>query len=73
MSTIHVRLGEGRHYPMTDGDHIARATVQDACDSVPTDQPAQDSMTAILSVTSRHGVALAGVPADLPRSGKDGP
>jgi len=31
MSTIHVRPGEGRHYPMIDGDHIAKATVQDAC------------------------------------------
>lgn len=30
MATIHVRPGEGRHYPMIDGDHIAKATVQDA-------------------------------------------
>ena len=160
MSTIQVRPGEGRHYPMIDGDHIAKATVQDACgafevfesiaraapmahphispwtsvlillegritavvggtsydvepggvvvfpagtsatfgvvgesarfvavtsgdgagrffadfvDSVPADQPAEDSMAAILSVTSRHGVALAGAPTDLPPSGKDGP
>ncbi len=29
MSTIHVRPGEGRHYPMIDGDHIAKAAVQD--------------------------------------------
>ena len=147
MSTIHVRPGEGRHYPMIDGDHIAKATVQDACgafevfesiapaapmahphispwtsvlfllegritavvdgtshdvepgglvvfpagtpgtfevvgdsaralaittgdgagrffadfaSSVPAGQPAADSMAAILSVTERHGVALAG-------------
>ena len=30
MNTIHVRPGEGRHYPMIDGDHIAKAAVQDA-------------------------------------------
>lgn len=30
MSTVHVRPGEGRHYPMIDGDHIAKAAVQDA-------------------------------------------
>ena len=147
MSATHVRPGEGRHYPMIDGDHIAKATVQDAggafevfeviapaapmapshvspwagvlfllegrftavvdgtsydvepgglvvipagtpatfgvvgesarfvavtsgdgagrffadfASSVPVDQPAEDSMAAILSVTGRHGVALAG-------------
>ena len=31
MSTIHVRPGEGRHYPMIDGDHVAKAAVRDAC------------------------------------------
>lgn len=31
MTTIYVRPGEGRHYPMIDGDHIAKAAVQDAC------------------------------------------
>ena len=31
MTTIHVRPGEGRHYPMIDGDHVAKAAVQDAC------------------------------------------
>ena len=147
MATIHVRPGEGRHYPMIDGDHIAKATVQDAggafevfeviahaspmapphvspwsgvlfllegritalvdgasydvepggvvvipvgtpttfevvgesarfvaitsgdgagrffadfASSVPADRPAEDSMAAILSVTQRHGVSLAG-------------
>ena len=147
MSAIHVRPGEGRHYPIIDGDHIAKATVRDACgafevfeviapaapmapphvspwtgvlfllqgritalvdgtshdvepgglvvvpagtpstfevvgesarllaitsgdgagrffadfaSSVPVDQPAGDSMAAILAVTRRHGVALAG-------------
>ncbi|MDN5932852.1 MAG: cupin domain-containing protein [Pseudonocardia sp.] len=146
MTTIHVRPGEGRHYPMIDGDHVAKAAVHDACGafevfeviapaapmapphispwtgvlyllqgritalvdgtphdvepgglvvfpagapstfevigesarfvaitsgdgagrffadfagSVPVDRPADDSMAAILSVTRRHGVALA--------------
>ncbi len=31
MTTVHVRPGEGRHYPMIDGDHIAKAAVQDDC------------------------------------------
>lgn len=29
MSAIHVRPGEGQHYPMIDGDHIAKAAVKD--------------------------------------------
>ena len=147
MPTIHVPPGEGRHYPMIDGDHIAQAAVRDAAgafevfeinapaapmapphvspwtgvlfliegritavvdgasydvepggvvvfpvgtpstfgvvgesarfvgitsgdgagrffadiaSSVPVDRPVEESMAAILSVTSRHGVALAG-------------
>jgi mannose-6-phosphate isomerase-like protein (cupin superfamily) len=155
MTTIYVRPGEGRHNPMIDGDHIAKAAVQDACGafevfesiapaapvspphvspwssvlfllegritavvdgmsynvepgglvifpagtpgtfevvgdsarfvtvtsgdgagrffadfagSVPTDRPAEESMDAILSVTSRHGVALADARIDRPWS-----
>jgi quercetin dioxygenase-like cupin family protein len=30
MNTIDGRQGEGRHYPMIDGDHIAKAAVRDA-------------------------------------------
>lgn len=30
MTTVHVRPGEGRHHPMIDGDHIAKAAVHDA-------------------------------------------
>lgn len=147
MTTIHIPAGEGRHYPMIDGDHIAKTAVDDACGafevfevdapaapmapahvspwtgalfllqgritalvdgtaydvepgdlvvfpagtpstfevvgesarflaitsgngagrffadfagSVPADRPVADSLAAILSVTSRHGVALAG-------------
>ena len=146
-TTTYVRPGEGRHYPMIDGDHIAKAAVHDTggafevfeviapakpmapphvspwagvlfllegqitalvdgtsydvepgglvvvpagtpatfavvgesarllaitsgdgagrffadfAGSVPVDQPAEDSMAAILAVTGRHGVALAG-------------
>lgn len=146
MSTTYVRPGEGRHSPMIDGDHVAKAAVKDAqgafevfeviapaapmapphvspwsgvlyllegritayvdgrsydvepgglvvfpagtpgtfevvgdsaralaittgdgagrffadfASSVPADQPAADSIAAILSVTERHGVALA--------------
>lgn len=29
MTTIHVPPGEGRHYPMIDGDHVAKAAVHD--------------------------------------------
>lgn len=29
MGTTYVRPGEGRHYPMIDGDHIAKAAVRD--------------------------------------------
>ena len=147
MSTIHVRPGEGQHYPMIDGDHIAKAAVHDVggafevfeviasaapmapphvspwtgvlfmlegritalvdgtpydvepgevvvfpagtpstfevigesarfvaitsgdgagrffadfASSIPADRPVEDSMAAILSVTERHGVSLAG-------------
>jgi quercetin dioxygenase-like cupin family protein len=31
MTTVHVRPGEGRHHPMIDGDHVAKAAVKDAC------------------------------------------
>jgi hypothetical protein len=30
MSTVHVRPGQGRHYPMIDGDHTAKVAVRDA-------------------------------------------
>jgi quercetin dioxygenase-like cupin family protein len=29
-TTIHVPPGQGRHHPMIDGDHVAKATVRDA-------------------------------------------
>jgi len=89
MTTIHVRPGEGRHHPMIDGDHVAKAAVEgdggafevfgdtarflaittglgagrffaDFSESVRADLPPEQSMDSILSVTRRHGVALAG-------------
>ena len=33
MTTNHVPPGEGRHYPMIDGDHVAKAVVQDSAGS----------------------------------------
>ena len=29
MTTVHVPPGEGRHYPMIDGDHVVKAAVHD--------------------------------------------
>jgi quercetin dioxygenase-like cupin family protein len=29
MTTIHIPPGEGQHYPMIDGDHVAKAAVHD--------------------------------------------
>ena len=89
MTAIHIPPGEGRHYRMIDGDHVAKASVRDSsgafevvgdtarfvaitsgdragqffadfASSVPVDQPLEASMDAILAVTQRHGVALAG-------------
>lgn len=147
MTATHVQPGDGHHYPMIDGDHVAKATVRDDCGAfevfevvapaapmapphvspwtgvlylldgrvrafvdgtaydvepggvvvfpagtpstfevvgdsarflavtsgdgagrffadfsrtVPADRPVQESMDAILAVTGRHGVALAG-------------
>jgi len=67
MSTIHIRPGEGRHYPMIDGDHIAKDAVQDAGRAfevfevvAPAAPMAPHSLGAILSVTQRHGVSLTG-------------
>ncbi|KAA1424993.1 cupin domain-containing protein [Mumia zhuanghuii] len=146
MNTVYVQPGEGQHYPMIDGDHVAKVAIHDDCgafevfemiapaapmapphvspwtgvlfliegkitavvdgttyevepggvvvfpagtpstfgvvgesarfvaitsgdgagrffadfaSSVPADRPVEDSMAAILSVTRRHGVALA--------------
>lgn len=33
MNATHIPPGEGRHYPMIDGDHVAKAAVEDAAGS----------------------------------------
>jgi quercetin dioxygenase-like cupin family protein len=48
-----------RFVAITSGDRAGRFFA-DFADSVPSDQPAQESMASILSVTQRHGVRLAG-------------
>jgi mannose-6-phosphate isomerase-like protein (cupin superfamily) len=53
-------IGESaRFVAVTSGDRAGRFFA-DFADSVPSDQPAQESIDAILSVTQRHGVRLAG-------------
>lgn len=53
-------VGESaRFLAITSGDGAGRF-FEDFASSVPADRPADQSMEAILSVTQRHGVALAG-------------
>ena len=53
-------VGESaRFVAITSGDGAGRFFA-DFASSVPADRPVEESMDAILSVTSRHGVALAG-------------
>jgi quercetin dioxygenase-like cupin family protein len=53
-------VGESaRFVAITSGDGAGRFFA-DYADSVPADQPIEESMAAILSVAGRHGVALAG-------------
>ena len=53
-------VGESaRFVAITSGDRAGRFFA-DFASSVPADQPAEASMAAIVAVTQRHGVALAG-------------
>ena len=53
-------VGESaRFVAVTSGDGAGRFFA-DFVSSVPANRPAEESMAAILSVTGRHGVALAG-------------
>ncbi len=53
-------VGESaRFVAITSGDRAGRFFA-DFSSSVPSDQPVEESMEAILSVTQRHGVRLAG-------------
>jgi hypothetical protein len=58
-STFEVLGESARFLAITSGNGGGRFFA-DFADSVPADRPVQESMAAILSVTSRHGVALAG-------------
>ncbi|WP_370617180.1 cupin domain-containing protein [Mumia qirimensis] len=57
-STFGVDGESARFVAITSGDGAGRFFA-DFASSVPADRPVEDSMAAILSVTSRHGVALA--------------
>ena len=57
-------VGESaRFLAITTGDGAGRFFA-DFADSVPADRSVEDSMAAILAVTERHGVALAGASPD---------
>ena len=57
MTTIHIPPGAGRSHPMIDGDHVAECAVHDAEGAF---EVVGESLEAILAVTRRHGVRLAG-------------
>jgi quercetin dioxygenase-like cupin family protein len=58
-STFEVVGQSARFLAITSGDGAGRFFA-DFASSVPADKPVEHSMAAILSVTRRHGVALAG-------------
>lgn len=58
-STFGVVDESARFLAITSGDGAGRFFA-DFARSVPTDQPIQESMASILSVTRRHGVTVAG-------------
>lgn len=58
-STFAVQGESARFLAITSGDAAGRFFA-DFATTVPADQPAEESMAAIVSVTERHGVAVAG-------------
>ena len=58
-STFEVVGETARFVAITSGDRAGQFFA-DFAGSVPVDQPVEDSMDAIVSVTQRHGVSLAG-------------
>ena len=58
-STFEVVGESARFLAITSGDRAGRFFA-DFSSSVPSDQPLEESMETILSVTQRHGVRLAG-------------
>ena len=80
MTTIHVRPGEGRHYPMIDGDHVAKAAVQDAggafevfeviAPAAPVSPPHVSPWTGVLFLLEGRITALVdGTPYDVEPGG----
>ena len=83
MTSIHVPPGEGQHYPMIDGDHVAKATVQDSAGSfevfevvapaAPMAPPHVSPWSGVLYLVEGRVTALVGDPlavaAELPRPG----
>jgi quercetin dioxygenase-like cupin family protein len=58
-STFEVVAESARFVAVTSGDRAGRFFA-DFAGAVPSDRPVQESMDAVLSVTQRHGVRLAG-------------
>jgi uncharacterized cupin superfamily protein len=58
-ATFEVVGESARYLAITSGDRAGRFFA-DIADSVPADQPLEQSFPAILAVTERHGVRLAG-------------
>jgi hypothetical protein len=58
-SSFEVVEQSARFLAITSGDRAGRFFA-DFAGSVPSDQPVEESMEAILTVTQRHGVRLAG-------------
>jgi hypothetical protein len=58
-STFEVVGDSARFVAITSGDGAGRFFA-DFASSVPVDQPVEESLGAILSVTQRHGVSLTG-------------
>ena len=60
-STFGVIGDSARFLAITSGDRAGRF-FEDFSGTVPTDRPVEESMAAIMSVTQRHGVAMADAP-----------
>jgi len=60
-STFGVGGDSARFLAITSGDRAGRF-FEDFSGTVPTDRPVEESMAAIMSVTQRHGVAMADAP-----------
>jgi quercetin dioxygenase-like cupin family protein len=58
-SSFEVLVDSARFVAVTSGDRAGRFFA-DFASSVPSDRPVEESLEAILSITQRHGVRLAG-------------